>query len=85
MKEFTAEEARALAGNCKVIDKTVKKILRKIRKRAKQGGYAWSCSTLYDSVIDKHICEKLESLGYDVNYSCITGTIKIFWNGKGEE
>ena len=85
MKEFTAEKARALAGNCKVIDKTVKKILRKIRKRAKQGGYACSCSTLYDSIVDKHICERLESLGYDVNYSYITGTIRIFWDGKGEE
>ena len=84
MKEFTAQEARTLADNNKIIEKTVQKILRQVRKRAKKGGYSLKYGSPYGEIIDNRICERLRRLGYRACISVVSGNIFVYWSEAEE-
>ena len=86
MKELTAQEARALADNNKIVEKMVQKILRQVYKRAKKGGYSLEYDSPYGEVVDKRICERLRGLGYRACTSVVGVDIFVYWSKKaGEE
>lgn len=85
MKEFTAQEAKALADNNKIVEKMVRKILRQVRKRAKKGGYNLEYDSPYGKIIDNRICERLRGLGYKACTSVMPGNIFVYWSKVGEE
>ena len=85
MKEFTAKEAKFLADSHSPVDKMVKKILRKVRSRAKKGEYALRYPSPYGETIDKQICKRLRELGYKANTSIIAVNIFVDWDKVEEE
>lgn len=85
MKEFTAQEAKALADNNKIVEKMVRKILRQVHKRAKKGSYSLDYRSPYEEIINNRICERLRGLGYRACTSLLGGNILIDWNHVGEE
>lgn len=85
MKEFTAQEAKALADNNKIVEKMVRKILRQVYKSAKKGGYSLRYSSPYGEIIDDRICERLKEFGYKACPSVVPENIFVYWNEVGEE
>ena len=85
MKEFTAQEAKALADNNKIVEKMVRKILRQVRKKAKKGGYSLKYGSPYGEIIDNRICERLKGLGYKAATSIVAANIFVYWDKAGEE
>ena len=85
MKEITAQEARALADNNKVVEKMTRKILRQVYRRAKEGGYSLKYSSSCGEVIDNRICERLRKLGYKACTSMVAGNIFVYWHKAEEE
>ena len=85
MKEFTAQEAKALADNNKTVEKMVRKILRQVYKSAKKGGYSLRYGSPYGEIIDDRICERLRGLGYKACTSMIAANIFVHWDHVGEE
>ena len=85
MKELTAQEARALADNNKIVEKMVQKILRQVRKRAKKGGYSLEYDSPYGKIVDNQTCERLRRLGYKACTSVIPGNIFVYWSEAEEE
>ena len=85
MKEFTAQEAKALADNNKIVEKMVRKILRQVYRRAKKGGFSLKYGSPYGEIIDNRICERLEKLGYKAYTSIVSGNIFVYWSKAGEE
>ena len=84
-KLITAEEAKALADNNKIVDKMVRKILRAVRRAAKKGKYDLKYPSSYGEVIDNKICKRLRELGYKACTSIIAANIFVDWNNVGEE
>ena len=85
MKEFTATEARDMTDSHSPVDKMVKKILRKVRSRAKKGEYGLKYPSPHGEIIDKQICKRLRELGYKANTSIIAANIFVSWAQVGEE
>jgi hypothetical protein len=82
---LTAQEAKALADNNKIVEKMVRKILRQVYKRAKRGGYSLEYSSPYGKAVDNRICERLRGLGYRACTSVIGVNIFVYWSKVGEE
>ena len=85
MKELTAQEAKVLADNNKIVEKMVRKILRQVYKKAKKGGYNLTYGSPYGEIIDNRICEKLRELGYKACTSMVAANIFVYWDKVGEE
>lgn len=85
MKEFIAKEARDMADSHSPVDKMVKKILRKVRSRAKKGKYDLKYPSPHGETIDKQICERLRGLGYKACTSMVAANIFVYWDKAGEE
>lgn len=85
MQEFTAQEAKDMADNHSPVNKMVKKILRKVRSRAKKGAYSLKYPSPHGEVIDKQICKRLRELGYKACTSIIAANIFVDWDKTGEE
>lgn len=84
MKELTAQEAKALADNNKIVEKMTQKILRQVYKTAKRGGYSLKYISLCGETIDERICERLRGLGYKACTSVVGVNIFVYWNKAGE-
>ena len=85
MKEFTAQEAKALADSNKIVEKMTRKILRQVYKTAKRGGYSLEYDSPCGKIVDNLICERLRGLGYRASASAIGVSIFVYWNKMGEE
>ena len=85
MKELTAQEAKTLADNNKIVEKMTQKILRQVYKKAKKGGYSLKYGSPYGEIIDKQICERLRGLGYKACTSMVAANIFVYWDKAGEE
>lgn len=85
MKELTAQEAKALADNNKIVEKMTQKILRQVYKKAKKGGYSLKYGSPYGEIVDNRICERLRELGYKACTSVVGVNIFVYWSKAGEE
>lgn len=78
---FTAEEARAVAGNSKELDRFVNRILRRVKSEAKKGRY--SLKFYYfdqnDPTFLRHACNKLKVYGYNAFEDTWLGYICVSW------
>lgn len=85
MKELTAQEARDMADIHSPVNKMVKKILRKVRSRARKGEYSLKYPSRYGMTIDRQICKRLRELGYKACTSIIAANIFVDWVRLEEE
>ena len=84
-KLITAEEARNMANNSKILRRLVKSALRDIKHAAKKGRYSLTIQyTKWDETIANGICNELGALGYTAFTDCLRPAIYISWRKSKE-
>ena len=84
-KLITAEEARDMANNSKILRRLVKNALRDIKHAAKRGRYSLTIQYIkWDETIANGICNELKALGYTAFTDCLRPAIYISWRESKE-